>query len=303
MCSGSRSKDWEKTTMKPATITFDSDGALHIEARVIPLPTSVSEAARRFLATPFPPFQEPELSDAAGWKLDGRRGRQDVPAFGGPGARRQGGQRAPRGTGEGFVVQVATPQTLRRPDWAHLSIHGGSWVFLGGDYVKADAALYAKAFGCTTYSLDYRMPPDHPFPAAVDDAYAAYREMLKRHDPAKIVISGGSAGGSIAAAVTLKARDNGLPMPGAVVLLTGSLDMTRSGDSIRANDGVDTVLRPFGKAGTLYANGHDLNDPYLSPLFGDFTKGFPPTLLQTGTRDLLLSDSVRMHREAASEWQ
>jgi acetyl esterase/lipase len=282
--------------MKPVAVTYDSEGNLHLAARVIPLPTSVSDLARRFLSTPFPPFQEPELSDKAAWKRMAAEVDQmfepmvtQVLAGAAASVRRE--------DLGGAVVYVGAPETLRRPDWAHLSIHGGSWVFLGGEYVKADAALYAAAFGCTTYSLDYRMPPDHPFPAAIDDAFAAYREIVKRHDPKKIVVSGGSAGGAIAAGVVLKARDNGLPMPGAVVLLTGSIDLTRSGDTIQAHDGIDNVLRPFGKAGALYADGHDLKDPYLSPLFGDFTKGFPPTLLQSGTRDLLLSDSVRLHRK------
>jgi acetyl esterase/lipase len=86
-------------------------------------------------------------------------------------------------------------------------------------------------------------------------------------------------------------------MPGAVGLMTPAIDLTRAGDTMHTNDGIDTVLRPFGKMSALYADGHDLTDPYLSPLFGDFTQGFPPTFLQSGTRDLLLSDTVRMHRK------
>jgi epsilon-lactone hydrolase len=282
--------------MKPVAVSYDDEGNLHLAARVIPQPASVSDLARRFLTTQFPSFQEPELMDKAAWKhmaaevdkMFEPMVAQVLAATPATVKREELG---------GAVVYVGEPQAMKHPDWAHLSIHGGSWVFLGGEYVRADAARYAAEFGCTTYSLDYRMPPDHPFPAAVDDAYAAYKEIIKRHDPKKIVVSGGSAGGAIAAGVVLKARDNGLPTPGAVVLLTGSIDLTRSGDSIHANDGLDNVLRPFGKAGALYAGGHDLTDPYLSPLFGDFTKGFPPTMLQTGTRDLLLSDSVRLHRK------
>jgi acetyl esterase/lipase len=282
--------------MTPVSIAFNAEGELEIAARTIPLPTSVSPQARAYLSTRFPPFEEPALDDTAGWKktvdqvdemfrplvasiLARSPARVDLQVLG------------------GARVAVGTPDVMEHPDRAHLSIHGGSWIFLGGDYVRAEAASYAASLRCTTYALDYRMPPDHPFPAALDDAFAAYLELLKRYDPRKIVISGSSAGGNIAAAVTLKARDSGLPLPGAVVLLTGSLDLTRSGDTIHAHDGLDTVLRPGGKAGTLYAAGHDLTDPYLSPIFGDYAKGFPPTLLQSGTRDLLLSDSVRMHRK------
>jgi acetyl esterase/lipase len=248
------------------------------------------------LATQFPATPEPELTDKDGWKnLVAAVDKMFAPMV----SRVLASTAASveRQNLNGAAVYVGTPHTVNHAEWAHLWMHGGSWIFLGGDYAKAEAAINAAAFGCATFSLDYRMPPDHPFPAAVDDAFAAYGELLKRFDPKKIAISGGSAGGNIAAAVTLKIRDSGLPLPGAIGLLTGSLDLTRSGDSIQTNDGVDTVLRPFGKAGALYAAGHDLKDPYLSPLFGDFTKGFPPTFLQTGTRDLLLSDSVRMHRK------
>ena len=282
--------------MTPVSIAFNDRGELEIGARTIPLPSSISPAARAYLSTRFPPFEEPALDDAAGWKavvaqVDGMF-RPLVEAI-----LARSPVRVERQVLGGASVAVGTPDVLEHPKRAHLSIHGGSWIFLGGDYVKAEAAGYAASLGCVSYALDYRMPPDHPFPAALDDAYAAYRELLNRYEPGQIAITGSSAGGNIAAALVLKARDAGLPMPGAVILLTGSIDLTRSGDTIHAHDGIDTVLRPGGKAGALYAAGHDLTDPYLSPIFGDYSKGFPPTLLQSGTRDLLLSDSVRLHRK------
>src|SRR5581483_9639413 len=94
-----------------------------------------------------------------------------------------------------------------------------------------------------------------------------------------------------------RARDEGLPLPAGLVLISPELDLTESGDSFQTNAGVD-VMMPEGlmPANLIYAAGHDLADPYVSPLFGDFTKGFPPTFLQCGTRDLLLSNTVRMHR-------
>jgi len=282
--------------MTPVTVTFDDKGNLHLGPRVIPIPTSISEEARKFLATPFPNAEQPEVDDKAGWK-------KMVAAFDAmfePMVDRMLAS-APvtidRKTVGHATVQVGTPNQMRHKDWAHLTIHGGGWVFLGGKYVIGEAANTAAAFGCTAFSLDYRMPPDNPFPAAVEDGLALYREILKSYDPSKIVISGASAGGNLTAAVTLKIRDSGLPMPGAIGMMTPAVDLTRAGDTIRTNDGVDTVLRPFGKMAALYADGHDLTDPYLSPLFGDFTRGFPPTFLQSGTRDLLLSDTVRMHRK------
>ena len=111
------------------------------------------------------------------------------------------------------------------------------------------------------------------------------------------MIGGASAGGNLAAATVLRARDEGLPLPAGVVLLTPGVDLTEASDSLQTNLGLDPLLG--GDGGTvfaLYAGSHDLADPYVSPLFGDFTTGFPPTILTTGTGDLLLSDTVRMHR-------
>jgi epsilon-lactone hydrolase len=121
--------------------------------------------------------------------------------------------------------------------------------------------------------------------------------MLKIWQPEHLAIAGGSAGGNLAAAATLKIRDLGLPMPAAVLLTTPEVDLTESGDSFATNRHLDAVLkRGLPEANALYAGKHDLAHPYLSPLFGDFSRGFPPTFLQAGTRDLFLSNAVRMHR-------
>jgi monoterpene epsilon-lactone hydrolase len=125
---------------------------------------------------------------------------------------------------------------------------------------------------------------------------AAYESVLAQHDPDRVVVTGGSAGGNLAAALILRARDEGKPLPVAAVLSTPEVDLTESGDTFATNRGVDTVLTSLMPVNLLYANGHDLAQPYLSPLFGDFSKGFPPTFLSSGTRDLFLSNTVRMHR-------
>jgi acetyl esterase/lipase len=126
---------------------------------------------------------------------------------------------------------------------------------------------------------------------------AVYRGLLDVRAPERIVVGGGSAGGNLAAALMLRARDEGLPLPAALVLLTPEVDLTESGDSFQTNLGLDCVLTAsLADSIALYADGHDLEDPYLSPLFGDLTSPFPPTFLQAGTRDLFLSNAVRMHR-------
>ena len=141
------------------------------------------------------------------------------------------------------------------------------------------------------------MPPDHPFPAGLDDCVAAYRALLSKHRPEDIIVGGGSAGGNIASALLLRVREEGLPLPAAAVLLTPAVDFTGAGDTRYTNFGIDTVLSSRTDAARdLYTNGHDPRDPYLSPIYGDFNKGFPPTILASGTRDVLLSDTVRLHR-------
>ena len=180
----------------------------------------------------------------------------------------------------------------------YLFVHGGAFVVGAGAFAKAQGARYADAIGVRTVSVDYRMPPDHPFPAAPEDCVAVYKALIEKIDPKRLVIGGSSAGGNIAAAATLMIRDRGLPLPAGTVLLTPEVDLTESGDTFRTNESLDVVLKGgLPDCNALYANGHDLRDPYLSPLFGDFTKGFPPTLVQSGTRDLFLSNSVLIHRK------
>ena len=276
-------------------------GMLNLPARAIPVPRTLSPEAQQFLiaAAARPAGAgEPSFRDKAAWKahiasLDHIFDPIIDRMLAGP-------AKVERTTIGGVSVCVGTPNVMRYPGRARLTIHGGGWSLLGGRYVMGDAAQTAAESGCITYSVDYRMLPDFPFPAGVEDCVAVYREIINRHDPKKIAISGESAGGNIAGAATLKIRDSGLPLPGAVGLMTPAADLLALGDTHQTNWGVDVVLRwppdaPYASV-VAYAGGHDLKDPYLSPLFGDFAKGFPPTYLQSGTRDLLLSDTVGMHR-------
>lgn len=198
---------------------------------------------------------------------------------------------------EGATVHVATPAAPVSTACAYLDLHGGAFVFGGGAACRTGARIQADQHGILCYGADYRMPPAHPYPAALDDCLAAYRHVLARHRPERIVVGGRSAGGNLAAALVLRARDEGLPLPAALVLLSPEADLTESGDSFQVNRMVDVVLPgSLMAANLLYAAGHDLAHPYLSPLFGDFTPGFPPTFIQSGTRDLFLSNAVRLHR-------
>ena len=177
-----------------------------------------------------------------------------------------------------------------------LDIHGGALVGGGGQAGRLMSSISAQRAGLRTWAVDYRMPPDHPYPAPLDDCLAVYRVLVEQTPAGQVVVAGASAGGNLAAAMLLRARDEGLPMPAALALLSPEVDLTESGDTFATNVGVDYVLlNGLAESIALYAGDHDLTDPRLSPLFGDLT-GFPPTFLQSGTRDLFLSNTVRMHR-------
>jgi epsilon-lactone hydrolase len=179
-------------------------------------------------------------------------------------------------------------------------VHGGGYVLAPGEAGIPEAILMAAFGRIKVISVDYRMPPDFPYPAAMDDAMAVYREVVKTTDPKKIGIFGTSTGGGMTLAMVLRAKQEGLPLPGAIAPATPWSDMTKTGDTYFANEMVDNILVSndgwLADAANLYANGHDLKDPMLSPVYGDL-EGFPPTILTSGTRDLFLSNTVRVHRK------
>jgi acetyl esterase/lipase len=149
-------------------------------------------------------------------------------------------------------------------------------------------------------SVDYRMAPDFPFPAALDDAMAVWRALIAGNDPRKMAIFGSSAGGGLTLAMVMRAKAEKLALPAAIAPGTPWVDLTGDGDSLNANAFVDNVLVSnagwLGAAARLYAAGRGLREPLISPIFGDFSS-LPPAILTSGTRDLLLSDTVRAHRK------
>jgi len=279
-------------------MTSESRSVLHLPARDIPVPTSVSPQAQAIIAMqPSVGTTYPSVEDAEGWRA--MAAERDAAIVDIVGARASA---IPTEVEEidvdGVRVYVITPHDLPGDDpRVFLNVHGGAFVLGGGESCRLMGLHAVGLSRVRTWAVDYRMPPDHPFPAPLDDCVAIYRSLLENHRPADIIVSGGSAGGNLAAALILRARDEGLPLPAAAVLSTPEVDLTESGDSFQVNLGLDNVLtESLMPANLLYAGGHDLSDPYLSPLFADFTIGFPPTILTTGTRDLFLSNTVRMHR-------
>ncbi len=203
---------------------------------------------------------------------------------------------------EGVPVYRVTPESPNPDHESHLflHVHGGAYVFGGGDSAVSEAALVASRLGTSAVSVDYRMPPAHPFPAAIDDVVVVYRHLLESRPAKSILIGGTSAGGGLSLASVHKFKALGLEVPGAIYAGTPWADLTKTGDTLFTNEGLDRVLVTYdgmlGAAARLYAGGHDLKDPLLSPVYGDFA-GFPPTYLVTGTRDMFLSDTARTHRK------
>jgi monoterpene epsilon-lactone hydrolase len=181
-----------------------------------------------------------------------------------------------------------------------LYVHGGAYVYGNGDAGIVEAILIANRIGIPVLSVDYRMPPKHPFPAAVDDVIAVYKDLLNSRSAKSIIIGGTSSGGGLVLAAVHQYRNLNLPIPGAIYAGTPWADLTKTGDTLSTNEGLDRVLVTYdgllSAAARLYAGKHDMKDPLISPVYGKFD-GFPPTILITGTRDLFLSDVARTHRK------
>jgi epsilon-lactone hydrolase len=178
---------------------------------------------------------------------------------------------------------------------AVLYLHGGAYVIGGpGSHGKL-AAHVAKAAAAVTYLADYRLAPEHPFPAALDDALAAYQWLLREHPGARVVIAGDSAGAGLALATALSLRDAGAPVPAALVLMSPWTDLTLSGESHESKAARDPMLRAswLARCAALYSGGRPLTDPLLSPAFARLS-GLPPTLIQVGTEEILLADAERL---------
>jgi acetyl esterase/lipase len=271
-------------------------------ARSLPVPREgVSPQERAVIANPYVGYWNAAPKDAAAWKeLVAKAAAPVLAAL--PAIRDKLGVTSEPVTIAGvkaFIVQPRVVPAVNR-DRLLLHVHGGGYVLSPGEAGTREAVLMAGYGGFRVVSVDYRMPPDAPYPAALDDAMAVYRDLLKTNDPRHVAIFGTSTGGGMTLAMVLRAKDEGLPLPAAIAPGTPWADLTETGDSYFANEFADNVLVSWkgwlGRAALLYAGGWDLKLPYLSPVYGDFT-GFPPAILTSGTRDLFLSNTVRVHRK------
>lgn len=176
-----------------------------------------------------------------------------------------------------------------------LYLPGGGFVARSPAVHEPFLAALCRAAGGRGLMVEYRLAPEHPFPAALEDCFAAWEFLLASGvDPGRIVVAGDSAGGNLAVNTAMRARDDGLPQPAGLVLISPLLDLSFSGGSIVRNDGLDPMFRASTVRAmqSYYGSGLDPEDPRLSPLFGRIS-GLPPSLVLVGSSELLLDDALR----------
>ena len=272
-----------------------------VPARSVPVPMTVSPQMQAIIAAPLRTNWDvlPQTGDE--WRATAAAGAAATMRQL-PGMRERLHVKVEPTTIAGVRAFIVTPETIppENKDRVLVHVHGGCYLLSPGEAGTSEAILMAGIGRFKVISIDYRMPPEAYFPAALDDAVAVWKAVAATTDPKKMAIFGTSAGGALTLEMVLRAKQEALPLPAAIAPGTPMSDVTKVGDTFNTNAMLDNVLvSPTGfcdAAAKFYANGHDLSDPLLSPVYGDM-HGFPPTILTSGTRDLLLSNTVRVHRK------
>ena len=254
-----------------------------LPARAIPVPDTVSPQVQKLIAAPLSPRwnQIPKTADE--WKAKVHEyAAATLQTL--PGLRQELQVRVEPLTIDGVKAYMVTPENIPPENRNRLlvHVHGGCYVMFPGEAGTSEA-IYMGGFGrFKIISVDYRMPPDHTYPAALDDAITVWKAAVKMANPKNMAIFGSSAGGALTLSMVLRAKKDNLPLPAAIAPGTPMSDLTNAGDSFHTNAMLDNVLVAPNAAcdagARIYANGHDLKDPMLSPVYGDMS-GFPPAIL------------------------
>ena len=284
-------------------------GIWHIGPRDVPLPHAASDQLRESIAASMQPDPSSELLLPA----DETEMRALVAAADAVATEKAQALRDRVGATvtpdsiDGVGVFHVTPARLdpRHDGRLFVYVHGGAYVLNAGEAGAAEAIVIAHRLGIRAISVDYRMAPDHPLPAPADDVNAVYRAVISERQAASVALGGSSGGGNLSTVAVQAAVRDGVDVPGALYLGTPGNDMSAIGDTIAINRGIDRNIprhEDYLNGVRFHAAGRELTDPLVSPVYGSFD-GFPPTFLVSGTRDLLLSATVRTHnriREAGS---
>jgi len=274
------------------TSYIDVDGTAHV-TRVVPVPATISAQAQQMLSRPAPDQGPPE-------SLALRRSRSDASAAQAAAA---WSKLCPVQIAEskiaGVPVHIVTPVELPEANRNKVlvNLHGGGFNADSGSLTESIPIAYDT--GIKVVAVLYRLAPEHPFPAAVDDAVAVYKELLKTYKPEHMVIYGTSAGAVLTAEVASRLKQLGLPQPAALGIFSGMGDLARNGDSISVYSGRGFTghLDPPapGLRDQQYVANADPKDPVLSPIYSNLN-GLPPTLFISSERDMLLSATANLHR-------
>jgi epsilon-lactone hydrolase len=278
------------------TATFDPDGTAHI-TRVIPMPTTISPEAQKWLQSlsqqkvgPPETLAERRTNTDAWRKMDSAEARKLYPV------------NVEETTLAGVRTDIITPLSDPGTKRVLINLHGGGFNSDSGSLIEGiPIANLAKIKVVSVY---YRLSPENPFPAAVEDVIAVYKELLKTYPAHSIGIFGTSAGAILTCEVAARLKQLGLPLPAALGIFSGLADFSRAGDSrqLFALNGFPGRMEPIDPnhlPDDQYVGKTDRKDPVLSPLFADL-RGMPPSLLVTSTRDILLSDTATLQRALLS---
>jgi acetyl esterase/lipase len=281
----------ERVIPQSDTSFIDGDGTAHV-TRVVPVPTTITPAAQKVVARSMSDSPPPE-------SLAEHRAHTDAWQ-----TRAAAESRAiypvniAADTIAGIPVRIVTPLTIP-PDKTNrvlLNVHGGGFIVDSGSL--SETIPLANLTRTKVVAVLYRLAPEHPFPAAVDDTVAVYKELLKTYRPQNIGLYGTSAGAVLTGEVASKLKQLSLPLPAALGIFSGLGDFSRQGDSaaIYGLFGLSGPIDPPKELpGLEYVASTNPQDPVLSPLYADL-RGLPPTLFLTSTRDLLLSGTTILHR-------
>ncbi|HWI10640.1 MAG TPA: alpha/beta hydrolase fold domain-containing protein [Burkholderiaceae bacterium] len=286
------------------TYRIDDDGTVHLPARSVKLAPELSEASRRLyvdtMRSAIARQGQPSPASLAELHRVALPYSAEVVRQANERVLRDHPVTVNRRSIAGVPVLEVVPANIApaNKDRVLVNLHGGAFIFNAGSL--AEAVPVAEAGRIRVLVVDYRMPPEHPFPAALEDFLSVYRELLRSHASEAIGVYGSSAGAALTASAALYAQQKGLPMPGALGLMSFG-----SGDSEQTLDGLDPYLSSWGKPSLMavptmlkfYAPNDAIDNPLVNPIHADFTRGFPPSLLISGTRDLFLSGTVRLHRK------